>query len=171
MKRFIIIALSLLVIIGIAIGIISWLDPFLQRNISGYLTGYEKYEGKHDYKDFIGVGKDVIKDTEDHPEKYSEYRIDFYIKNTADHGVYDLNTKLSEAYPNVWLDDPFVGSFVFNLTEDEDIYFGFFILVKTGDMNEDEIDKLISSIGINIFAHNTTDAPVFASNPIHFYTS
>ena len=144
---------------------------FLTPNINGYLYGYEKLEEDYDPKYFTEMSNGTIDDIEKYPEKYSLYWIDMKFENITDHYIYNLNAKLSKKYSNVWLSDPFTGGgfpeFPFDLTEREASDWGVSIVIKTEQMNETDIDKLIRGIGITIHAQNT-ELPVFASNRIFF---
>lgn len=168
MKKTIIISISLICIV-IAVGIVLW-NIFLHKpNIKGYLFGYEKYDGTYDIQELKGAEEGTIDDIRKYPNKYNVYWIDMHIENKAGHYLYDLNSKLAEPYSDVWFLDPFTGyDFVFDFSEYEVSDWGFYILVKTDDMSESEIDELIRSIGRTIFARNMINAPVFSSNTIYF---
>jgi hypothetical protein len=182
MKKFIAkykILLIVLFVIAVTIGLYFWIFPL---NVEGRLVNYTKvdqtYEFEYaycrpeqllsdEYADF-NMTREEIEDVQNNPDDYDSYFIGYYIHNLSDHMLYDLNAKLDKKYNNLWF-ETFISDFPINIENNETFdYNRLWLIIKTKDMSDSDIDRLIKNIGIVFSAQNFEYIPLWASTTLNF---
>ena len=118
-------------------------------------------------KDFL-MSKDTIEEILEYPDRYSSYLIRVDIKNKSVKTIYDFRASLLGKYDNLWLDETSLWEWPLDLTAGEEISAYVYIIVRTHNMTEAEIDRLIKSIGIKISASNFKSLSSYNSREIYF---
>ncbi len=132
---------------------------------SGIMTAEEFYE---QFKYNYGMEQEVVEELYKYPERYSEYFIRVNVKNYGICTIFDVKTSLSTQIDNMWV-EPVFGDCIVDLKTGEEWEAGVSIIIRTEGMTDDEIDKLIKSVGITISANVLADfSPIVASKTIYF---
>ncbi len=104
----------------------------------------------------------------ENPEDYRGYYINIEINNLSGRRIDCVQAYLSKQYKNVWRYQTLLPQWDFDTDLDQE-YSGYvYIIVKTADMTEKEIDQLIRSIGITVSAENGALIPLVKSETIYF---
>lgn len=172
-KKIIIISIIAIVVL---VGAVFLISP----SLDGYIMCYEKAEENDGHtiyysrEVFCDVGinnfhmsEEVIEDLFDNPKKYTSYWIRISYKNITGYPIYDVRASIPGEYENIWCDQN-IFIVTVNLEGGEEKKDGVLVVIKTENMNDDEIDKLIKSIGITISARNFRPLPIYASKTIYF---
>ncbi len=127
-------------------------DPFITNN------DYMMYDMS--YED--------AKDSVENPENYRGYLINIDIRNISWQKVYWVEANLSKGYKGIWMFRSGLAEWQIDV-EPNNTYSGdIYIIVKTSDMTEKQIDELIRSIGITVSAQNVEWIPFVTSETIYF---
>jgi hypothetical protein len=174
-KKIIIISI---IVIAVLIGVVLLMSP----NIDGSLINYTKAEENDGHTTYSGsresfyyegsnnfnMSDEVIEDVLDHPDKYTSYWVGISYKNISGHTVYDIKASLPKKYDDLWFDKSSISEWPIDLKGNETRESNVLVMIKTENMNDDEVDRLIKSIGITISARNFDWFPIYASKTIYF---
>jgi len=184
MKKFIIehrrLVISLLVV---AIFISGGCAIIFQKNISGKIAGYSQpeesifellpdqidkeyfyYECTNNYH----MTKETADDMVSNANNYSIYLLHIYIHNTTNHKICNLEANLNGTHDNVWLDTSSLCEWPLDLGPSEVYEDNMFIIIKTENYTEKEVEDLIRSIKINILASNYANTGLYCSATLSF---
>ncbi len=108
------------------------------------------------------------KDLQENPENYRGYFFNIDVKNVSMQTVYWVQANLSKGYKGIWMHRSGLEEWQLDI-EPNHTYSGYiYIIVKTSDMAEKEIDEFIRSIGITVSARNVDWLPFVTSETIYF---
>ncbi len=132
-----------------------------------YLTMLEPFITEED--DFRqDLSHEEAKNIVENHENYRGYYINIEINNLSGRRIDCLQVYLSKQYKNIWMYETSLFQRDFEKDSYQE-YSGFvYIIVKTSDMTEEEIDQLIRSIGITVSAENGALIPLVKSETIYF---
>ncbi len=140
-------------------------------NIDGEIINYGKDDEQLDiliteefYKTYYGMEQEVVEEMYKHPERYSQYYIDFNVKSSGTRIISNIKTSLSTQTDNMWL-YPVLDRAEICLGAGIDFDGEVPIIIRTDGMTDEEIDRLIRSVGITITANSF---PMVAKKTIYF---
>lgn len=142
------------------------------KKIDDYLSNFSEEGFYSDAEFYMNMSNETIEDVWEHKENYTGYFIRIEIQNKSNNSICDVCTKLSKTYDNLWLDSASISEYTpLYIGAKEKYNRSIIIIVKTENMNDNEIDELIKSIGVTICARNYEWLPIYASKTIYFEKS
>ncbi len=145
-----------------------------------FLSILEGFFEDNEYKEtfaWYDMSDAEAKDLQENPENYRGYYIDIDINNISGQKVYCVQANLLKRYQDIWMNRTGLAEWMYAtaleewdiMIEPNDTYPGsIYIIVKTSDMTEKEIDELIRSIGITVSARNVKWLPFVTSETVYF---
>ncbi len=140
-------------------------------NIDGKIIGYFKDDEQLDlliteefYEINYGMEQEVVEEMYKYPERYSQYYIDFNVKNSGSRTISNVKTSLSTQTDNLWL-YPVLDRAEICLGDGLPFDGEVPIIIRTEGMTDEEIDKLIKNVGITISGNSF---PIVVSKTIYF---
>ncbi len=116
----------------------------------------------------FNMEQEVVDEMFKYQEKYTAYWIEIEIKNDAILKIYDINLKLGTDLKNIWLDTTSLCECQLDLEAGEKYTGSVAIIIRTENMTDDEIEKLIKGVGITISANLVDDLSIVTSKTIYF---
>jgi hypothetical protein len=172
----------LIVLAVLIIFIIVAVILFTNINMEGYLVNYLKADENDGHtvytepEEFLNYeyqlfnmsekeAKDVIK----HPDNYTAFWVGIEIRNKENHTIYNLKANLTKKYDNLWFDTSSLCEWPLDLEANGEYKdTRVLVIIKTNNLSDNEIDKLIRSINIKISASDCEGIPAYASMIIGF---
>ncbi len=168
-KVFSMIIISALFLVPIIVGAIVSSNNTIKAEIISY-EQVEDYRMSFHGDDYLWFdmsdeeGKDLI----ENPENYKGYDIDLKINNISQQTVYEAEANVSQRYKDIWTNNADFAEWSIDILPHDSYTGSVFIIVKTSDMTEKEIDESIRSIGITVSARNAEWLPFTTSETIYF---
>lgn len=101
---------------------------------------------------FYNMSETTANDILEHSDKFKCYWINLVILNKTENILYALHANLDKLYDNMWNDRISLLEWQIDLNPKERREIDLFIIVKTENMSDEEIDNLIRSVGIDVSA-------------------
>ena len=134
--------------------------------IEGRLLSYEKADENDGHTTYCGSAEgfyfegqthfhmpdDVIDDIIHRPQEYTSYWVQIHLKNISPFTYFNLKAAISQNCRNLWFDESSLYEGLLNLKPGETHDGSVLVIIKTKNMSEESIDKLIKSLKVDISA-------------------
>ena len=152
-------------LIVLVTGVVIWIIPSTDV-IEGRIDKYRIYDDldnepylmsdafiKLDASEYYKMPKSVIDDIKKNSSDYTMYMLDMTFQNVSWHTLHDLKASLSKEHENVWCDSVLCEG-PLDLNANQEYETSVYLIVKTADFEDRDIDRLIKSLGITISSYN-----------------
>lgn len=173
--------LSFIVVLVIIVGVIliitinhidGRLLSYEKYNVNTYIAYYSPEEFEESYGSYFDMNESTINDLFNYPKKYTCYSIKIRLTNTSNKKIYDVNPALAKKYENLWLDKSSLSPItILELEAHETLEHDVHVIIKTENMSDKEIDELIKSVKLKIYASNVNwelDTLLYSTKAISF---